>query len=128
MINQSINWLIADVVELNSQLSGLWHGRRIFLEYELYEVGDRMAAADLKAISDQLNEDEHAALRSEIFQLYLKDAPAGAGKIVEFAKQRGVTVGIDAVMEFIEAMDDDEMDVELTTENLASVAGGEMKT
>ena len=86
-----------------------------------------MAPADLKVISDQLNEDEHAALRSEIFQLYLEDAPAGAGMIVEFAKQRGVTVGLDAVMDYIEAMDDDEMDVELTTENLASVAGGEMK-
>ena len=86
-----------------------------------------MARAELKAISDQLNEDEHAALRSEIFQLYLKDAPAGAGMIVEFAKQRGVTVGIDAVMDYIEAMDDDEMDVELTTENLASVAGGNGK-
>ena len=83
-----------------------------------------MVPADLKAISDQLNEDEHAALRSEIFQLYLKDAPAGAGMIVEFAKQRGVTVGVDAVMDYIEAMDDDEMDVELTTENLAIVAGG----
>ena len=45
--------------------------------------------------------------------------------IVEFAKQRGVTVGIDAVMDYIEAMDDDEMDVELTTENLAIVSGGE---
>ena len=86
-----------------------------------------MAPADLKAISDQLNEDEHAALRSEIFQLYLKDAPAGAGMIVEFAKQRGVTVGIDVVMDYIEAMEDDEMDVELTTENLAIVAGGENK-
>ena len=86
-----------------------------------------MAPADLKAISDQLNEDEHAALRSEIFQLCLKDAPAGAGMIVEFAKQRGVTVGLDAVMDYIEAMEDDEMDVELTTENLASVAGGEQK-
>ena len=86
-----------------------------------------MAPADLKVISDQLNEDEHAALRSEIFQLYLKDATAGAGMIVEFAKQRGVTVGIDAVMDYIEAMDDDEMDVELTIENLASVAGGEKK-
>ena len=86
-----------------------------------------MAPAELKAISDQLNEDEHAALRSEIFQLYLKDAPAGAGMIVEFAKQRGVTVGLDAVMEFIEAMEDDEMDVELTTENLASISGGDEK-
>ena len=47
--------------------------------------------------------------------------------IVEFAKQRGVTVGIDAVVEFIEAMDDDEMDVELTTEYLAIVAGKETK-
>lgn len=62
-----------------------------------------------------------------VFQLYLKDAQAGAGMIVEFAKERGVSVGVDAVMEFIEAMDDDEMDVELTAENLASVAGGEKK-
>ena len=38
-----------------------------------------------------------------------------------------MTVGLDAVMDYIEAMDDDEMDVELTTENLASVAGGETK-
>ena len=86
-----------------------------------------MAPADLKAISDQLNEDEHAALRSEIFQLYLKDAPAGAGMIVEFAKQRGMTVGVDVLMDYIEAIEDDEMDMELTTENLASVAGGATK-
>ena len=86
-----------------------------------------MAPADLKAINDQLHEDEHAALRSEIFQLYLKDAPAGAGMIVEFAKQQGVTVGLDAVMDYIGAMDDDEMDVELTTENLASISGGDAK-
>ena len=86
-----------------------------------------MAPADLKAISDQLYEDEHAALRSEIFQLYLKDAHAGAEKIVEFAKQQGVTVGLNAVMDYIEAMDDDEMDVELTTENLASISGGDQK-
>ena len=90
-------------------------------------VSERMASAELKAISDQLNEDEHEPLRGEIFQLYLKDAQAGAGMIVEFAKERGVSVGVDAVMEFIEAMDDDEMDVELTAENLASIAGGEDK-
>ena len=47
--------------------------------------------------------------------------------IVEFAKQQGVTVGIDAVMDYIEAMDDDEMNVELTTENLASISGGDTK-
>ena len=47
--------------------------------------------------------------------------------IMEFAKQQGVTVGVDAVMDYIEAMEDDEMDVELTTENLAIVAGGETK-
>ena len=47
--------------------------------------------------------------------------------IVEFAKQRGVKVGVDVVMDYIEAMEDDEMDVELTTENLASVAGGQQK-
>lgn len=44
--------------------------------------------------------------------------------IVEFAKQRGMTVGVDVVMDNIEAMEDDEMDVELTKENLASVARG----
>ena len=48
--------------------------------------------------------------------------------IVEFAKQQGVTVGVDAVMDYIEAMEDDEMDVELTTENLAIVAGGQTKS
>ena len=46
---------------------------------------------------------------------------------MEFAKQQGVTVGIDAVMDYIEAMDDDEMNVELTTENLASISGGDTK-
>ena len=44
----------------------------------------------------------------------------------EFAKQRGMTVG-NVVMDNIDAMEDDEMDVELTTENLASVAGGQQK-
>ena len=47
--------------------------------------------------------------------------------IVEFAKQRGMTVGVDVLMDYIEAIEDDEMDMELTTENLASVAGGATK-
>ena len=34
---------------------------------------------------------------------------------------------MELVMDNIEAMEDDEMDVELTTENLASVAGGATK-
>lgn len=47
---------------------------------------------------------------------------------MEFANERGVTVGIDAVMDYIEAMDDDEMDVELTLENLSSLAGAATKS
>ena len=47
--------------------------------------------------------------------------------IVEFAKQRGMTVGVDVLMDCIEAMEDDEMDMELTTENLASVVGAATK-
>jgi hypothetical protein len=64
------------------------------------------------------------------FKIYtfLKVASAGAGWIVEFANERGVTVGIDAVMDYIEAMDDDEMDVELTLENLSSLAGAATKS
>ena len=44
--------------------------------------------------------------------------------IVSFASERGTELGIDEVVDYINEMDDDDWDIELTPEMLTSVAGG----
>ena len=72
---------------------------------------------------EQLNLDENVELRTEILKTYLEDETAGANMIVKFASEKGVTITADDVVEYMETSDD-EFDVEIPMELLASVAGG----
>ena len=84
-----------------------------------------MIAPKLQMVSELLNDDQNADIRSQIFSTYLEDSSAGADKIIEFANKNGIEkLGRSEVIAYIDEMDEDEFDVELSVENLASIAGG----
>lgn len=83
------------------------------------------ASSKLQMVSELLNDNQNAALRNQIFSTYLEDSCAGADKIIEFANKNGIDqLDRSEVIAYIDEMDEDEFDVELSLENLASVAGG----
>ena len=84
-----------------------------------------MPASKLQMVSELLNDDQNAVLRRQIFSTYLEDSCAGADKIIEFAYKNGIDqLDRSEVIAYIDEMDEDDFDVELTVENMASVAGG----
>ena len=75
-------------------------------------------------IVKELQKDENSDLYSSICAAYLEDEQRGATMIVSFASERGTDLGVDEVIDYINEMDDDDWDIELTPEMLTSVAGG----
>ena len=82
-----------------------------------------MPSPEQNQVIAQLNLDENEELRAEIMKTYLDDETKGANLIVKFASEKGIAVNADDVLEYMENSDD-EFDVELPPELLASVAGG----
>ena len=84
-----------------------------------------LTTSKLQMVSELLNDDQNADIRSQIFSTYLEDSHAGADKIIEFANKNGIDKLVRSeVIAYIDEMDEDEFDVELSVENLASIAGG----
>ena len=81
-------------------------------------------ATEINSIVEELQKDENSDLYSSICAAYLEDEQRGATMIVSFASERGAKLGIDEVIEYVNEMDDDDWNVELTPEMLTSVAGG----
>ena len=80
---------------------------------------------EINLIVEELQKDENSDLYSSICAAYLENEQRGATMIVSFASGRGIKLEIDAeVIDFIDEMDDDDWDIELTPEMLTSVAGG----
>ena len=75
-------------------------------------------------IVEELKKDENSDLYSSICAAYLEDEQRDAQMIVSFASERGMDLGTDEVTAYINEMDDDDWDIELTPEMLTSVAGG----
>ena len=87
-----------------------------------------MSASKMRLVSELLNDEENASLRNQIFLSYLDDSGAGADQIIDFAKRNGVDDLVrEEVIAYIDKMDDDDFDIELTIENLAAIAGGDSK-
>ena len=78
----------------------------------------------IEPIVEELQKDENSDLYSSICAAYLEDEQRGATMIVSFASECGTELGIDEVIEYVNEMDDDDWDIELTPEMLTSVAGG----
>ena len=63
-------------------------------------------------------------MRNSIYAAFLEDDERGASMIVAFAAESGVTLSTREVIDHLNSLDDEEIDVELTAEMLASAAGG----
>ena len=84
-----------------------------------------MSASKMRLVSELLNDEQNASLRNQIFLTYLDDSGAGADQIIDFAKKNGVDDLLrEESIAYIDEMDDDDFDIELTVENLAAIAGG----
>lgn len=81
-------------------------------------------ATKFDSVVEELQKDENSDLYTSICSAFLEDEQRGAQMIVSFAAERGTEFGIDEVIEYVNEMDDDDWDIELTPEMLTSVAGG----
>ena len=81
-------------------------------------------SSQVKTVIDQLLTDEHADLRNSVMAAYLEDDKRGADLIIAFGAKQGITLNQEEVIDFIDEMDEDELDIELTPEMLTSIAGG----
>ena len=87
-----------------------------------------MNLSDLKMIQKTLQLDEHEARRTSIYTSFLQDEKYGANLIVAFAAEHGVCLSEDDVVAYLNNMDDEEIDIEMTPEMLSSVSGGDKCT
>ena len=80
----------------------------------------------LDAVKEQLWSEENDGQRQSVFCAYLEAPERGANMIIDFANNKGLKVDAtaDEVVNYMEAMDDEEIDIEMTPEMMASVSGG----
>ena len=85
-----------------------------------------MSKEQLDAVRDQLMSDDHAVLRQSIYRAFLEDAERGANMIIAFAKEKGLQLdaSTEDVIQAMNAMDDQDIDIEMTVGMLAATSGG----
>ena len=71
-----------------------------------------------------LSADAHQDLRTSIYAAFLEDETHGANMIVAFAAEQNITLGVNDVITQLNALDDEDIDIEMTPEMLSNVAGG----
>ena len=74
----------------------------------------------------QLRASVPAEVQKELYSLFSSDPDAARQRMVELAAEKGVTLTIDQVREFLQQMDSESEfdDIELDSVALAAVAGG----
>ena len=85
-----------------------------------------MSNEQLDAVKDQLLSEDNADLRQSVFSAYLEDPERGANMIIAFAAHKGLKLDATPgeVVDYMDDLDDDEIDIEMTPEMLSSIAGG----
>ena len=70
-----------------------------------------------------------ADAQTELYSLFTSDPDAARQRMVELAAEKGVTLTVDQVREFLQKMDDEDEfdDIELDAVALAAVAGGKYR-
>ena len=78
---------------------------------------------DFKALRTSVS----AEVQKELYSLFSSDPDAARQRMVELAAEKGVTLTVDQVREFLQKMDDEDEfdDIELDAVALAAVAGGQ---
>ena len=85
-----------------------------------------MSNEQLDAVKDQLLSEENSDLRQSVFSAYLEEPEHGAKMIIAFATDKGLKLDAapSEVIDYMEKLDDDDIEIEMTPEMLASVSGG----
>ena len=85
-----------------------------------------MSQEQLDAVKDQLLSEDNSDLRQSVFSAYLEEPERGANMIIAFATDKGLKLDTSPseVIDYLEKLDDEEIDIEMTPEMLASVSGG----
>ncbi len=88
-----------------------------------------MSQEQLDAVKEQLLSEENQALRQSVLSAYLEEPERGAKMIIAFATDKGLKLDTtpNEVVDYMEALDDEEVDIEMTPEMLTSVAGGKSR-
>ena len=85
-----------------------------------------MLQEQLDAVKVQLLSDDNAEIREKIYNAYLEEPERGANMIIIFARDKGLKLDAapSEVVDYMDNLDDDDIDIEMTPEMLASVSGG----
>ena len=85
-----------------------------------------MSKEQLDAVRDQLLAEQDNDLRQTFLNAFLEDAEKGAGMIINYAAEKGLKLDESPkeVIEYIGSIDSEDIDIEMTPEMLAAVAGG----
>ena len=85
-----------------------------------------MSKEQLDAVKEQLLSEENKALRQSVFSAYLEEPERGANMIIAFATDKGLKLDATSteVVDYLDNLDDDDIDIEMTPEMLTSVSGG----
>ena len=85
-----------------------------------------MSQEKLDAVKEQLLSEDNDDLRQSVFSAYLEEPERGAKMIIAFATDKGLKLEAttEEVVNYMDNLDDDEIDIEMTPEMLTSVAGG----
>ena len=85
-----------------------------------------MSNEQLDAVKDQLLSEDNADLRQSVFSAYLEEPERGANMIIAFATDKGLKLDAtpSEVVDYIDNLDNDDIDIEMSPEVLAKVAGG----
>ena len=85
-----------------------------------------MSNEQLEAVKEQLLSEDNDELKQSVFSAYLEEPERGANMIIAFATDKGLKLDAtpSEVVDYMDNLDDDDIDIEMTPEMLASVAGG----
>ena len=85
-----------------------------------------MSKEQLNAVKDQLLSEDNADLRQKVFGAYLEEPERGANMIIAFATDQGLKLDATPgeVVDYMDDLDDDEIDIEMTPEMLTQISGG----
>ena len=76
--------------------------------------------------NEQLLYEDNSDLRQSVFTAYLEEPERGANMIIAFATGKGLKLEAtpSEVVDYLDNLDDDDMDIEMTPEMLTSISGG----
>ena len=85
-----------------------------------------MSNEQLDAVKDQLLSEDNSDFRQSVFSAYLEEPERGANMIIAFATDKGLKLDAtpSEVVEYMDTLDDEDIDIEMTPEMLTSISGG----